>query len=247
MKKRPQAARQGRLLGKVAVVTGGSRGIGLAVAEALAAEGCAVALAGRNARALRAATRQVESHGVAVLARRCDVRDPKAVAALFTTVRRRFRRLDILFNNAGIAHPLRNVEKLPLKNWREVLETNLTGMFLCAKAAIPLMRRGGTIVNNLSISAKQVFPGNAAYDASKHGALGLTRTLREELRTRGIRVIALLPGATATDIWNQFWPGAPRSRMISPADVAAMVVEAVALPAGTTVEELVIAPTRGAL
>ena len=169
------------------------------------------------------------------------------MAALFSATRRRFRRLDILINNAGIAHPLCPVEKLPVRAWRTVLDTNFTGMFLCAKTAIPLMRRGGTIVSNLSVSAKQVFPGNAAYDASKHGALGLTRTLREELRTRGIRVVALLPGATATDIWDQFWPGAPRKRMISPADVAAMVVEAVALPEGTTVEELVLTPTRGAL
>lgn len=247
MTKRQQAARQGRLRRKVAVVTGGSRGIGLAVAEALAAEGCAVVLAGRDARALRAAARKVARHGVEALAQLCDVCDPRSVAGLFAETKRRFRRLDILINNAGIAHPLCTVEKLPFRAWRTVLDTNLTGMFLCAKAAIPLMRRGGVIVNNLSISAKQVFAGSAAYSASKHGALGLTRTLREELRKRGIRVVGLLPGATATDIWEQFWPQAPRSRMISPADVAAVVVEAIALPEGATVEELVITPTRGAL
>lgn len=243
MKKR----RQGRLQGRVAVVTGGSRGIGLAVAEALAAEGCAVVLAGRDIRALRAAARKLERRGAQALAQACDVRDQASVAELFAETRRRFRRLDILFNNAGIAHPPCKIEKLPLRAWRTVLDTNLTGMFLCAKAAIPFLRRGGAIVNNLSIAAKQVFPGSVAYDTSKHGALGLTRTLREELRGRGIRVMALLPGPTATDIWEQFWPRAPRSRMISPAEVAAMVVEAVALPAGTTVEELVIGPTRGAL
>jgi NAD(P)-dependent dehydrogenase (short-subunit alcohol dehydrogenase family) len=231
----------------VAVVTGGSRGIGLAVAEALAAEGCAVVLAGRDARALRGAARKVARHGVEALAQLCDVCNPRSVAGLFAETRRRFRRLDILINNAGIAHPLCAVEKLPLRAWRVVLDTNLTGMFLCAKSAIPLMRRGGVIVNNLSVSAKQVFPGFAAYTASKHGALGLTRALREELRKRGIRVIGLLPGATATDIWEQFWPKAPRSRMIAPADVAAMVVQAIILPEEATVEELVIAPTRGAL
>lgn len=196
---------------------------------------------------MRAAARKVARQGVEALAQLCDVCDPRSVAALFAEAKRRFRRLDILINNAGIAHPLCAVEKLPLRAWRTVLDTNLTGMFLCARAAIPLMRRGGVIVNNLSISAKQVFPGSAAYSASKHGALGLTRTLREELRQRGIRVIGLLPGATATDIWEQFWPSAPRSRMIPPADVAAVVVEAIALPEGATVEELVIAPTRGAL
>ena len=239
--------RQGRLRGKVAVVTGGNRGIGLAVAEGLAAEGCAVVLAGRDIRALRAAVRKLEGRGAEAMAQPCEVRDPGSVAELFAESKRRFRRLDILFNNAGIAHPPCKIEKLPLRAWRTVLDTNLTGMFLCAKAAIPLLRRGGVMVNNLSIAAKQVFPGSSAYDVSKHGALGLTRALREELRGRGIRVMALLPGPTATDIWEQFWPGAPRSRMISPTEVAAVVVEAVVLPAGTSVEELVIGPTRGAL
>ena len=239
--------RQGRLRGKVAVVTGGSRGIGLAVAEALAAEGCAVVLAGRDTRALRAAALKIERRDLRAMAQACDVCDPGSVAELFAQTRRHFRRLDILINNAGIAHPPCRIEKLPLRAWRTVLDTNLTGMFLCAKSAIPLLRRGGVMVNNLSIAAKQVFPGNSAYDTSKHGALGLTRALREELRGRGVRVMALLPGPTATDIWEQYWPGAPRSRMISPAEVAAMVVEAVALPAGTAVEELVIGPTRGAL
>jgi len=238
---------QGRLRGKVAVVTGGSRGIGLAVSEALAAEGCAVVLAGRDLRALQAAARKIERRGAQALAQACDVRDPVSVAELFSQTRRRFRRLDILFNNAGIAHPPCKIEKMPLRVWRAVVQTNLTGMFLCARAAIPMLRRGGVVINNLSIAAKQVFPGNSAYDTSKHGALGFTRALREELRGRGIRVMALLPGPTATDIWEQFWPGAPRSRMISPAEVAAVVVVAVVLPAGTSVEELVIGPTRGAL
>ena len=238
---------QGRLRGKVAVVTGGSRGIGLAVSEALAAEGCAVVLAGRDLRALQGAARKIERRGAQALAQACDVRDPVSVAELFSQTRRRFRRLDILFNNAGIAHPPCKIEKMPLRVWRAVVQTNLTGMFLCARAAIPMLRRGGVVINNLSIAAKQVFPGNSAYDTSKHGALGFTRALREELRGRGIRVMALLPGPTATDIWEQFWPGAPRSRMISPAEVAAVVVEAVVLPAGTSVEELVIGPTRGAL
>jgi NAD(P)-dependent dehydrogenase (short-subunit alcohol dehydrogenase family) len=247
MRRLPQAVRQGRLHGKVTVVTGASRGIGLAIAQALAAESCAVVLAGRDERALRAAARQLQRRGSTALIQLCDVSDPRSVAALFSATRRRFRRLDFLINNAGIAHPLCPVEDLPVRAWRTVLDTNLTGMFLCARAAIPHLRRGGVIVNNLSISARQVFPGSAAYDASKHGALGLTRSLREELRQRGIRVIGLLPGATATDIWDQFWPKAPRARMISPEDVAALVVEALALPAAVTVEELVITPTRGAL
>jgi NAD(P)-dependent dehydrogenase (short-subunit alcohol dehydrogenase family) len=120
-------------------------------------------------------------------------------------------------------------------------------MFLLTQAALAIMKRGGTIVNNLSIAAHRVFPGSAAYNASKHGALGLTNTLREELRPRGIRVIALLPGATDTDIWTTLWPQAPRRKMMSPATVAKAVVEAILLPANATVETLEILPTAGTL
>jgi short-subunit dehydrogenase len=109
------------------------------------------------------------------------------------------------------------------------------------------MRKGGVIVNNLSVAARGVFPGESAYCASKHGALGFTDTLREEVRERGIRVISLLPGPTATDIWNQFMPEAPRNKMLSPATVARAVVNAIMLPENAAVEELKIGPVAGNL
>jgi len=109
------------------------------------------------------------------------------------------------------------------------------------------MKRGGTIVNNLSIAANRVFAGSSAYNASKHGALGLTNTLREELRPRGIRVIALLPGATDTDIWSTLWPEAPRRKMMSPETVARAVIQSILLPADATIETLEILPTAGTL
>ena len=110
-----------------------------------------------------------------------------------------------------------------------------------------MMKRGGTIVNNLSISAHRVFAGSAAYTASKHAALGLTSTLREELRPRGIRVIGLLPGATDTDIWNTLWPQAPRRKMMSPETVARAVINAICMPADVTMETLEILPSTGSL
>ena len=177
------------------------------------------------------------------MAHACDVRDPHSVDALFRAARRKFKRLDILINNAGIAHPNLPIEKLPLPLWKDVVDTNLTGMFLVTQAALAIMKRGGTIVNNLSIAATRVFAGSAAYNASKHGALGLTNTLREELRPRGIRVIALLPGATSTDIWTTLWPQAPRKKMMSPQTVAEATVQAILLPANATVESLEILPT----
>jgi NAD(P)-dependent dehydrogenase (short-subunit alcohol dehydrogenase family) len=175
------------------------------------------------------------------------VRDPKSVNDLFRAIRKQFNRLDILINNAGIAHANFTVDKLPVQLWQDVIATNLTGMFLVTQAALPTMKRGGTIVNNLSIAATRVFAGSAAYAASKHGALGLTNTLREELRPKGIRVIALQPGATNTGIWNTFWPQAPRRKMMSPATIATAVLNAILLPPNATVETVEIFPTAGVL
>ena len=235
------------LRGQVALVTGATRGIGLAVSRALAAEGCNLILTARSESELGRVSRELTSKKVQVLAHPCDVSDAHSVDALFRAARQGFKRLDILINNAGIAHPNLPVEKLPFPVWKEVLETNLDGMFLVTQAALAMMKRGGTIVNNLSIAANRVFAGSAAYNASKHGALGLTNTLREELRPRGTRVIALLPGATDTDIWTTLWPQAPRRKMMSPATVAASIVQAIRLPKNATVETLEILPTVGTL
>jgi NAD(P)-dependent dehydrogenase (short-subunit alcohol dehydrogenase family) len=231
------------LRGKVAVLTGASRGIGLAIAQGLAEAGCRVALAARfrDPRQLR------EIRKIGSFSQPCDVCDEHSVSAFFAVVKQRFGRVDVLVNNAGIGGPSRNVAELSPGDWREVINTNLTGMFLATRAALPLMKRGASIVNNLSVSAKGVFPGMSAYNASKHGAAGFTNTLREELRGQGIRVIGLYPGATDTAIWEQFWPQAPRRRMMSPETIARAVVFALSLPPEATVEELVIAPTGGAL
>jgi NAD(P)-dependent dehydrogenase (short-subunit alcohol dehydrogenase family) len=235
------------LHGQVALITGATRGIGLALARALAANHCNLILTARDEKALARVGRELSSTRIEVLAHPCDVRDPHSVDALFRAARRQFKRLDILINNAGIAHANLPVEKLPFPVWKDVLDTNLTGTFLVTQAALAIMKRGGTIVNNLSIAATRVFAGSAGYNASKHGALGLTNTLREELRPRGIRVIALLPGATNTDIWSTLWPQAPRKKMMSPETVAEATLQALLLPANATVESLEILPTAGTL
>jgi NAD(P)-dependent dehydrogenase (short-subunit alcohol dehydrogenase family) len=235
------------LRNQIALVTGATRGIGLAIAHALAAQGCNLVITGRDQPALRRIGRELASKKIHVLAHPCDVRDPQSIDALFRAIRKKYKYLDIVVNNAGIAHPNLPVDKLPLPLWQGVIDTNLTGTFLVTQAALAIMKRGGTVVNNLSIVATRAFAGSAAYTASKHGALGLTNTLREELRPKGIRVIALLPGATHTDIWNTFWPQAPRKKMMSPATIAAAVVNAIQLPPNTTIETLEILPTGGVL
>jgi NAD(P)-dependent dehydrogenase (short-subunit alcohol dehydrogenase family) len=238
---------RGQLRGRLALVTGATRGIGLAIARALAAEGCNLVLTARDERVLGKIGREFTKKKLRVLAHPCDVRDPHSVDALFRAIRREFRTLDILINNAGMAHASLPVEKLPFPVWKDVLATNLDGTFLVTQAALAVMKRGGTVVNNLSIAANRVFAGSAAYNASKHGALGLTNTVREELRPRGIRVIGLLPGATDTDIWKTLWPQAPRKKMMSVETVAQTVLQEILLPQNATVETIEILPSAGTL
>ncbi len=239
--------RENLLRGQIALITGATRGIGLAIAQALATEGCDLILTGRGPSALARIRRKLSRGQRRILAEPCDVRDPGSVETLFRATRKQFGRLDILINNAGIAHPHLPIDQLPFALWRDVMATNLDGMFLITQAALPVMKRGGTIVNNLSIAATRVFAGSAAYNASKHGALGFTNTLREELRPKGVRVIGLLPGATDTDIWKTLWPQAPRPKMMSPKTVAEAVVYAITLASHATVETLEILPTSGTL
>ena len=249
---RKHTPRESILSGHLALITGANRGIGLAIARALAREGCNLIITGRDERALARARAEVEKLQPAklnlqVLAQSCDVRSPDSVDYLFALVRGLHKPLDILINNAGIGHPNRTVDDLPYPTWMEVIDTNLNGLFLVTQAALAVMKRGSTIVNNLSIVAERVFAGSAAYNASKHGALGFTNTLREELRPKGIRVIALMPGATDTAIWNTLWPKAPRRKMMSAETVARTVVDALRLPESTTVEQIVVMPSTGTL
>ena len=239
----------GRLHGKAAVVTGGSRGIGLAIASALAAEGCDLVLSGRDVPALEHAARLlVEAGRVRVVVKHCDVRDPEAVRHLFAAARQRFGRVDFLINNAGRSHATLPVEELPAAAWREALETNLNGMFYCTQAALPLLRDGGAIVNLSSVAGpRETIPGSSAYSVSKAGVVAFGNVLREELRARRIRVITMIAGATDTDIWKQFWAEAPREKMMSADTVARAIVGALTLPENAVVEEIVLTPIAGKL
>lgn len=239
-----------RLSGKSAVVTGASRGIGLAIAKALVSEDCDVVISGRNQRSIEKAAAEIRtmSRGAArVLPIVCDVRHAQAVEQMFTAVMKEFGGLDILINNAGISQSAAPVEKTGIELWREIIDINLTGPFLCTRFAIPLMRRGGTIVNVLSVAARACFPGYAPYNASKAGVLGFTQTLRQELMSSGIRVTALLPGATDTEIWQQVMPDAPRHKMIDADSVARFTLEAVLLSPKANITEIVLDPIEGAL
>ncbi len=244
---------QPRLLGQVAVVTGASRGIGYAIARTLAAEGCSVVITGRNQSTLDKSAEEIgrslrrHNRGQQILPAVCDVRNADSVSSLFGVVKKAFGKVDVLVNNAGVTQPILTVEETPLEVWHDVIDTNLTGIFLCTQAALPMMQAGATIINNLSAAAEQVFPKYATYSAAKRGALGFTLSLREELIPRGIRVMALMPGATATDMWDQIMPNAPRERMIDVESVAQTVLYAVLLPPNVNPSQIRLDPTGGAL
>lgn len=191
-----------RMTDKVVVVTGAGRGIGRAIAARFASEGAAVVLADLVDPA--EATAAIATAGAEVLGVACDVTNEAAVAALFATVADRHGRVDVLINNAG-AITISPIEELSLEAWNKVMAVNTTGAFLCAKAAIPLMRangRGGRIINAASGQARQGFIYTPHYAASKFGVIGLTQSLAKELAKDQITVNAYCPGIVGSDMWD---------------------------------------------
>ncbi len=191
-----------QLTGKTAVVTGGSRGIGRAVAVTLAEAGADVAIiyAGNTA-AAEETTKIIEEKGVKALAIQCDVSDEKAVAAMMKTVKKELGRVDILVNNAGITRDgLLMIMKE--EDWQAVLDTNLNGAFHCTKAAARLMmkQRCGSIINITSVVGETGNAGQANYAAAKAGLIGFTKSVAKELASRNVRCNAIAPGCIATDM-----------------------------------------------
>ena len=186
-------------MAKVAVITGAGTGVGRAAAIALAGDGFTLALAGRRPEPLEAVAAELGAGHLVVPA---DVADPESVERLFATVEEHFGRVDLLFNNAGIGAPAVPLEELTLERWRRVVDTNLTGAFLCAQRAIALMKRqtpsGGRIINNGSISAHTPRPNSAPYTATKHALTGLTKSIALDGRPFGITCGQIDIGNAAT-------------------------------------------------
>ena len=231
------------LNGRVVAVVGGSRGIGFAIAQAAAREGARTVLVARDPRKLRSAAGRIEG-AIAIAA---DVTQPADVRRTFSEIRQRLARLDVLVNSAG-TFTFKPFEQTSLQTWHSNLEANLTSLFLTTQAALPLLAQSrGQVVNILSISSRRAFANCSAYTASKFGALGFTRVLAEELRAKGIRVTAVLPGATDTRLVRAFGFSINRANLVQPADVADAVIVAIKAASRTTVEEIVVTPSHGSL
>jgi NAD(P)-dependent dehydrogenase (short-subunit alcohol dehydrogenase family) len=249
---------------KVAIVTGAGSGIGKHVALALLKEGYSVAFAGRRAQALHAALEAaprearepVPSHsGVRALPVPTDVTDPSSVRALFAKTVETFGRLDLLFNNAGISAPGALLEDLTYEQWKSVIDTNLTGAFLCTQEAFRIMKtqqpQGGRIINNGSISAHAPRPNSVPYTASKHAITGLTKSTSLDGRKYDIACGQIDIGNAATELTERMQKGVPQANgtiAVEPTMDAGIVARAVvymaSLPLDANVQFMTVMATK---
>ena len=241
--------------GKVALVTGASAGIGRAVALKLLANGYRVALAARNQRALDEIAEAARQRGQNALAAATDITDADSVAALFQAIRHRYGRLDLLFNNAGRGAPPVEIDELDVETWRAVVETNLTGAFLCTREAFGLMKsqtpRGGRIINNGSISAHSPRPFSAAYTATKHAITGLTKSTLLDGRRHDIVCGQIDIGNAATEMTVRMAAGVPQANGAIAAEpvmdvehVADAVLQMAALPLDANIPFMTIMASK---
>ena len=240
---------------KVALITGAGSGIGKACALALADAGWSLALCGRRLERVSGVCDEAVAKGVKAIAVQADVADPDAVGALFVEVEARFGRLDLLFNNAGVGAPPKPLEELTIEEWRRVVDTNLTGAFLCTQGAFRMMKRqdprGGRIINNGSISAHAPRPNSAPYTATKHAITGLTRSTALDGRAFDIACGQIDIGNAETPLTARMSQGVPQPNgeiipepVMDVGDVARAVVYMAGLPLSANVQFMTVMATK---
>lgn len=231
------------LEGKSALVTGGARGLGKALCEALSKAGAAVCVADLRAEMAEQTCESLRTQGGEAMHCAVDVRDPAQVAHCVETVHERFGAIDILINNAAIDFTL-PLDEIDVAQWNDVLATNLNAPFLFSKYVVEHMKRraSGQIINITSTAAKRAWPNASAYHASKWGLLGLSHALHAELRPHGIRVTAVVAGGMRTPFLLDRFPDIDPAVLQEPERVAAMIVQVLALEADSVVAEISILP-----
>ena len=230
-----------KLDGKKAIVTGGGRGIGRAIAIAMAEEGCDIAVVSRTRDEIERTANEVMMFGSQALAIQADVSDPLDVEYAVSETIKAFRRIDILVNNAGIAI-FKPFLELTLDDWDKTMAVNLSGAFLCAQEAAKYMvaQKSGTIINICSSASKKAYPNQLAYVASKHGMMGLSKTMSIDLQPYGIKVHAICPGGVDTKLTADARPEVDRSDWMHPEDIAHVVMMLLTMHDRATIDEIYI-------
>ena len=234
---------EGPLAGRIALITGASRGIGLAIAQKLGQLGARLSICARNQSKLEDSAATLRASGFEVLVTQTDVTREEQISNLVQRTKQAFGPVDILVNNAGIGlfGPFQNHSEA---DWDTILNTNLKSVFLMSRAVAPemILRKTGHIINISSLAGKNTFANGAVYCASKWGLMGLTGCMAEELRAHGIRVSAVCPGSVATEFSGQ--SAKDPSKTLQPEDVAHAVATLVTQSAGSFISEVHIRPTR---
>lgn len=243
MNSMPTAHPASPLAGRTALVTGGGRGLGAALCQALAEAGAQVVVADIRAGSAEDQARTLAAAGHPALALPLDVTSAGQVAMAVATAIERFGTLDVLINNAGVDYTL-PVDELTVAQWDQIIATNLRGPFLLCKAAVAHMkpRRSGHIVNIASTAARRAWPNAAAYHASKWGLLGFSHALHAELRPHGVKVTAVIAGGMRTPFLLERFPDIDLAVLQDPADVARAVVDVLCLPGDTVIPEISVLP-----
>lgn len=229
---------------KLAVVTGASKGIGREIALEFTRNDFHVAACSRTRSDLSRLEQEISSGGGSVITQVCDISREEDVIRFFDRINRVTDKIDVLVNNAAVAY-IGPVEDTSLTKWEETINVNLTGTFLMCKHALGNMDRGSQIFNIGSNASKIGFPNWSAYCASKFGLLGFSNSLRAELRPRGIKVTAILPGPTKTSLWKSIEGEWDETKMMSPRSVAEMIMHIYKQPAEVQTEEVFIIPASG--
>jgi 3-oxoacyl-[acyl-carrier protein] reductase len=231
------------LAGKVALVTGASRGIGLAIARRLGERGARLSLCARKPDVLAAAVSSLQKLAMEVFSLTADITQSADVTRLVDATRKALGPVDILVNNAGVGH-FGPFHELSESNWDITLDTNLKGVFLMSRAVAPEMiqRRTGQIINISSLSGKNAYKGGGIYCASKYGLMGLTACMAEDLREYGVRVSAICPGSVATEF--SLHVGKDTSKMLQPEDVAHAVASLVTQGPTSFLSEILLRPLQ---
>lgn len=226
--------------GKLAVVTGGTRGIGRAITQALMDEGANVAICGRSDADCRRAAGELVSSGGLCTGKACDVSKPDQVAEFFKWTDEHLGGLDILINNAGVG-VFKPVAEMTVDEWHSVIDTNLNGIFYCCREALPRLKKrgGGSIINISSLAGRNPFAGGSAYNASKFGLNGFTEAMMLDHRHDNVRVSYVMPGSVSTEFM-----GGEADWKIAAADIAQIVVQILRMPDRTLISRVEVRPSR---